>query len=244
LLILAAGYHEVLASSKTKLNALVLFDIDGTLLRRAGPHHRNALVEATRRVTGVETSMDGVPVAGMLDRDIVTAMLQRAGASRETIRRTMPEIVRAAQSIYARACPDLRRRVCPGARMLLYRLSRRGVPAGLVTGNLTRIGWKKMERAGLRNYLRFGAFAELAKDRAGLVRIAVRHARSQGWIDRKSPIALIGDHPNDIRAAKANNVRSVAVATGVIGPEELSRYSPDLLVEDMRSLTVEMWVAQ
>jgi phosphoglycolate phosphatase-like HAD superfamily hydrolase len=244
LLILAAGYHEVLASSQKKLNALVLFDIDGTLLRRAGPHHRNALVEATRRVTGMETSIDGVPVAGMLDRDILTAMLQKAGATRAMIRGKMPEIVHAAQSIYSRGCPDLRRRVCPGARMLLYRLSRRGVPTGLVTGNLTRIGWKKMERAGLRDYLRFGAFAELAKDRAGLVRIAVRHARAQGWIDRKSPIALIGDHPNDIRAAQANGVLSVAVATGVIGAEELARHSPDLLVEDMRSLTVEMLVGQ
>jgi phosphoglycolate phosphatase len=224
-------------------NALVLFDIDGTLLRRAGPHHRDALVEAARRVTGFETSMDGVPVAGMLDRDILTAMMEKAGATRSLIRNKMPEVVREAQSIYTRSCPDLRRRVCPGARMLLYRLSRRGVPAGLVTGNLTKIGWKKMERAGLRSYLRFGAFAELAKDRAGLVRIAIKHARSQGWIDRKSPIALIGDHPNDIRAAQQNGVRSVAVATGVISSEELASHAPDVLVPDMRSLTIEMLIA-
>jgi len=54
---------------------LVLFDIDGTLLRRAGPHHRQALIEAVRRATGVETTIEGVPVSGMLDRDIVTQML-------------------------------------------------------------------------------------------------------------------------------------------------------------------------
>jgi beta-phosphoglucomutase-like phosphatase (HAD superfamily) len=48
-------------------NALVLFDIDGTLVRRAGPHHRIALVEAIRRVTRLETTTEGVPVAGMLD---------------------------------------------------------------------------------------------------------------------------------------------------------------------------------
>ena len=120
----------------------------------------------------------------------------------------MPAMVTLAQRLYVRSCPDLRRNVCPGARMLLYKLSRRGIPAGLVTGNLSRIGWKKMERAGLQRYLRFGAFAELARDRAGLVRIAVRHARRQGWIDRTSPVALIGDHPNDIRAARANGVRS------------------------------------
>jgi beta-phosphoglucomutase-like phosphatase (HAD superfamily) len=35
-----------------KSRALVLFDIDGTLVRRAGPHHREALVEAVRAPTG------------------------------------------------------------------------------------------------------------------------------------------------------------------------------------------------
>jgi phosphoglycolate phosphatase len=219
---------------------LVLFDIDGTLLRKAGPHHREALVEAVRRTTGMATTTEGVPVQGMLDRDILAAMLTRAGASRALIRRKMPEMVATAQSIYVRRCPDLRRKVCPGARMLLYRLFRRGVPAGLVTGNLTRIGWKKMERAGLRQYLRFGAFAERARDRAGLVRIAVRHARQQGWIQRGSPVALIGDHPNDIRAARANGVRAVAVATGLVSAEDLAAHSPDILAPDMRALSIEM----
>jgi phosphoglycolate phosphatase-like HAD superfamily hydrolase len=218
---------------------LVLFDIDGTLLRRAGPHHREALVAAIRRVTGIETTTEGIPVQGMLDRDIISAMLTNAGQSAGFIRRKMPEIVATAQSIYVRSCPDLRRKVCPGARMLLYRLFRRGVPAGLVTGNLTKIGWKKMERAGLRPYLRFGAFAELARDRAGLVRLAIQHARKERWIQRTSPIALIGDHPNDIRAARANGVRAIAVATGLVSADDLARHAPDLLVGDMRALTPE-----
>jgi phosphoglycolate phosphatase-like HAD superfamily hydrolase len=220
--------------------ALVLFDIDGTLLRRAGPHHRQALVEAVRNTTGLETNFENVPVAGMLDRDILTAMLRNAGASSVSIRRHMPELVEQAQRIYTRSCPDLRTKVCPGARMLLYRLWRRGVPTGLVTGNLTRIGWKKMERAGLKRYLRFGAFAELARDRAGLVKIAIRHARRERWIDRSSPIALVGDHPNDIRAAKANGIRSVSVATGVIGAEELAMHAPDILVPELRALEMEV----
>jgi phosphoglycolate phosphatase len=219
--------------------ALVLFDIDGTLLRRAGPHHRQALVDAILKTTGLETNFESVPVAGMLDRDILTSMLREAGVSATQIRHHMPALVELAQKIYTRACPDLRRKVCPGARMLLYKLWRRGVPTGLVTGNLTRIGWKKMERAGLKRYLRFGAFAELAKDRAGLVSIAIRHARRERWIDRSSPIALIGDHPNDIRAARANGIRSIAVATGVIGADELAQHSPDILIPDLRALDLE-----
>ena len=221
------------------MKRLVLFDIDGTLVRRAGPHHREALIEAVRRVTGLETTTDNVPVVGMLDGDILTQMLSNAGATRTEIRRHMPTMMEQAQRIYVRRCPDLRKKVCPGARMLLYRLSRRGVSTGLVTGNLTRIGWKKMERAGLRQYLQFGAFAELARDRAGLVRIAVKEARKQGWIDARSPISLIGDHPNDVNAAKANGVRSIAVATGLVGEEELQTHHPDVLVPDLRSLSME-----
>jgi phosphoglycolate phosphatase-like HAD superfamily hydrolase len=197
-------------------------------------------VDAVRQVTGFETTTEGVAVAGMLDRDILTEMLTNAGAGAAFIRRHMPQIVTAAQRHYVRGCPDLRRRVCPGARGLLYRLSRRRIPTGLVTGNLTRIGWRKMERAGLRHYLRFGAFAELARDRAGLVRIAIGHARREGWIRKDSPVILIGDHPNDIRAARANGVRSIAVATGLIGMRELAAHRPDVLVQDMRGLSVEM----
>jgi phosphoglycolate phosphatase len=221
------------------MNNLVLFDIDGTLVRRAGPQHREALIEAVRRITGLETTTDNVPVVGMLDGDILTQMLANAGASRALIREKMPSMMEHAQRIYERRCPDLRKKVCPGARMLLYRLSRRGVIAGLVTGNLTRIGWKKMESAGLRPYLRFGAFAELAHDRAGLVRIAVEQAKNEGWIDAKSRISLIGDHPNDINAAKANGVRSIAVATGLVGKAELAGHNPDVLVPDLRSLSIE-----
>ena len=216
----------------------MLFDIDGTLIRRAGPHHREALVEAIRRTAHVETTTEGVPVAGMLDRDILTSMMLAAGMSRAAIQRVMPEVVARAQSIYVRRVPDISRKVCPGVRSLLRRLTARGVVIGLVTGNLSRIGWRKMERAGLRPYFRFGAFAEMARDRAGLVRVAIRRAHREGWIGRESAITLIGDHPNDVLAAKANHIRSVAVGPGVVSLQELQTHSPDIAVLDLRALTV------
>jgi phosphoglycolate phosphatase-like HAD superfamily hydrolase len=219
--------------------ALALFDIDGTLIRRAGPHHKEVLVDAVRAVTGLASTTDDVPVHGMLDLDILGIMLERAGLGPRAARRALPAIVEKAQGLYQRRCPDLRKRVCPGARMVLWRLFRRGVPAGLVTGNLTRIGWKKMERAGLKRYFRFGAFAERAKDRAGLVRLAILEARRHGWIARDARVSLVGDHPNDILAARANGVQSIAVATGLSSAEELAAHAPDLLLADLRSLRLE-----
>jgi len=230
---------RVKAHARPRFSALVLFDIDGTLVRRAGPHHRQALVDAVRKVTGLETSTDHIPVHGMLDPDILTRMLQDAGASRVSIRRAMPDIIRQAQRIYVRGVPNLHRKTCPGVRHLLRRLERRGALLGLVTGNLTRIGWKKLDRAGLKAYFRFGAFGEMAPDRTGLARLAIRQARTRGWIGKATPIALVGDSPNDIIAAQGNGILSVAVHTGISTCDDLSAYFPDLLLEDLRALRVE-----
>ncbi len=128
----------------------------------------------------------------MLDGDILATTMTRAGMK-------PPPVIERAQAIYCRTSPGLARKVCPGVRRILCRLQRRGIVTGLVTGNLTRIGWRKMDRAG-----------------------------------------LVGDHPNDVRAAKANGIRAVAVATGLITIEELKLHSPDVLLPDLRSLTLEM----
>jgi phosphoglycolate phosphatase-like HAD superfamily hydrolase len=209
-------------------------------VRRAGPHHREALVQGVRRVTGLETTTDGIPVQGMLDPDIVAVMLRQAGARRALIREAMPGILRAAERHYVRVCPVLEDKHCPGVEPLLERLTRRGVLLGLVTGNLTRIGWRKLERAGLRGYFRFGAFGEMAKTRAGLAKIAIREARREGWIARAAPISLIGDAPADILAAQANRIRAIAVATGLTPAEELRSHHPDILLKDLRELRLRM----
>ena len=71
-------------------------EIDGTLVRRAGPHHREALVEAVRAVTGLDTTTENIPVHGMLDPDILARMMRDAGAPEELIARWLPAIMRRA----------------------------------------------------------------------------------------------------------------------------------------------------
>jgi phosphoglycolate phosphatase len=220
--------------------ALVLFDIDGALVRRTGPYHRDALVEGVRRVTGLETTTAGIPVQGMLDPDILTIMLRKAGASRATIRQALPEIQRAASRHYLRVCPDIQRKRCPSVIAVLDRLTRRNILLGLVTGNLTRIGWHKLRRAGLRRYFRFGAFGEMAATRAGLARMAIHEARSHGWIGRDAPISLVGDSPNDVIAARGSGIRSIAVRTGITRPAELEAEGPDFLLGTLRELRLRM----
>jgi phosphoglycolate phosphatase-like HAD superfamily hydrolase len=215
---------------------LILFDIDGTLVRRAGPHHRQALVDAIRQVTGLDSTTEGIPVHGMLDPDILTRMMQAAGLDDEKIRAAMPQIIKAAQDIYEHSVPDLRDKTCPGVSPLLENLRQRGTVLALVTGNLTRIGWRKLHRAGIDRYFQFGAFGEMAPTRGGLAKLAIERARRERLIDDSSPISLIGDAVQDVSAARENRIRAIAVRTGITPPAELEASAPDLLLDDLTHL--------
>jgi phosphoglycolate phosphatase len=213
--------------------SLVLFDIDGTLVRRTGPYHRQALVDAVRDVAGIETTTEGIPVHGMLDPDILNLMMQAGGIDAGRAAALMPGIIERAQEIYESVAPDLRSCACPGVADILHKLTDAGVVLALVTGNLTRIGWRKLGRAGLDGFFRFGAFGEMAPTRGDLARIAIERARRENLIENGSPIALIGDAPQDVRAARENNIFAIAVRTGITPAEELEATAPDFLFDDL-----------
>jgi phosphoglycolate phosphatase-like HAD superfamily hydrolase len=220
------------------MSSLVLFDIDGTLVRKTGPHHRQALVDAIRQVTGLESTTEGIPVHGMLDPDILTQMLLRAGFDPAGIATVMPDLLHAAEEAYLGGVPDLTDKRCPGVVPVLEGLTERGAVLALVTGNLTRIGWHKLERAGLRRYFRFGAFGEMAATRGGLARIAIERARREGLINDASAISLIGDAMQDVPAARENRIRAIAVRTGITPAAELEGANPDLILDDLTHLDI------
>jgi phosphoglycolate phosphatase-like HAD superfamily hydrolase len=217
-------------------SSLVLFDIDGTLVRRTGPYHLTALVEAVRQVTGAETSTEGIPVHGMLDPAILAIMLQRIAVPPEEIPLLIPRINAIAERVYLENVPDLRDKTCPGVPALLEALAVRQVHMVLVTGNLTRIGWRKLEQAGIHHHFRYGAFGEMAPTRSDLATLAIETAREKGLIEPASRISLIGDTPQDVKAARDNSITAIGVRTGITPPGDLEAAAPDLLLDDLTAL--------
>ena len=117
---------------------LVLFDIDGTIMRGAGAHHKEALLEGVRRVTGRAASFDGIDTAGKLDMDLISELL---GTPAE--KQLLEEIAQESQRAYVTNCShDLSPFVCRGARELIEHLTMHGAALALVTGNLSAIGWR------------------------------------------------------------------------------------------------------
>ena len=123
-----------------------------------------------------------------------------------------------------------------GARELIQELAGRGAALALVTGNLSAIGWRKMELGGLKHFFHCGGFSEDAPTRAEIAHVATTRARERNHAARECKISLIGDHRNDIQAARINGIRSIAVSTGPMPANELRHYAPDVLVESLVDL--------
>ncbi len=206
---------------------LLLFDVDGTLVRGATEAHAAALHEALCSVHGVRPAAVHVAEpAGRTDAEIARILLLDAGVSAVRIEERADEVRLACCEAYARLCPpDLSSFVVPGIPDLLSWLSERdGVLLGLVTGNYEQIARLKLGRAGLVRFFAAGqgAFGSDAEDRAALPPIARRRAGSVGVPYPRAETVVIGDTPRDIACARADGVRCVAVATGPYGVEALS----------------------
>jgi phosphoglycolate phosphatase-like HAD superfamily hydrolase len=217
--------------------SLVLFDIDGTLLRGAGPHHKNALIDGVRRVTGLSATFEGIDTAGQLDRDLIVALLLAGGMNEAEIAPVLSDVSIECRRCYSTNCAtDLTGFVCKGAREALVELRVRGAVLALVTGNLSEIGWRKMELAGLRDFFSLGSFSEDGATRTELARMAARRAREQALVSADCRVSLVGDHSNDIQAAHANGFQAIAVASGVMSAAELAPFSPDILLNNLSEL--------
>ena len=74
---------------------------------------------------------------------------------------------------------------------------------------------------------------KMVQTRSELARKAAELAALSELAGTFRRISLVGDHQNDVAAAKANGFQSVAVATGIISAEELALASPDVLLRDL-----------
>ena len=202
---------------------LLLFDIDGTLVTRAGKAHAEALNGAIQEVHGVDARdlRERINPAGRTDGEIARLILLGLGVSALRIDERAADVREACCRIYAQICPrDLSEYVVAGIPEVLAWLSEReGVRLALLTGNYEPVARLKLARAGVGKYFeaRQGAFGSDSEDRAALPAIARRRA---GHARREDTI-VIGDTPRDIACARADGVRCVAVTSGQFGADEL-----------------------
>ena len=217
---------------------VVLFDIDGTLIRAVRrPEYRGRIRNMLTRIFGTCGRIAEVDFAGKTDLSIYREALECEGVTPAIIRQKVPAL----ESAMIEILTDLSStgevfRVCAGVRELLDALSEDDrFVSSLLTGNLERLAGAKLQVAGIGHYFKKrGAFGSDAEERDHLPAIAARRIAEQiGQSLAPDRFIIVGDTPRDISCARYFGARVIAVASGMFPAESLRDHSPDVLLNDL-----------
>jgi len=218
------------------MRGLVLFDIDGTLLRPGDRDHHAAFVYAMEHVYGLPATLEGVPLAGMLDSQIARLALSRHGLPEAEIDAQLAEMIAIMGEHYAAAMARLSRleRVLPGVAEVAAGLRDAHFALGVLTGNAEAVARVKLEASDLDRFFPIGAYGDTARERGHLVEAGLAAAaRHFGIAFRPDQTVLVGDTPRDVEAARLGGTRVLAVATGRYGVDELADHAPDAVLPNL-----------
>lgn len=218
---------------------LVLFDIDGTLIRSGG-----AGVKAFARTAewdfGIRNGTEKMSFAGRTDTSLVRELLSAHGLTvhRDAINRFLDAYVFRLDE-YLRTHAG---HVCPGVPELVAALKSLPTPPmlGLQTGNIRLGAQIKLRHYGLWEHFVTGGFGDDDEDRDRLV--AVGRDRGERLLGRSlaaDEVLVVGDTPADVRCGRAIGARVLAVATGGTRLEALLAARPDWVVSDLTHVVAE-----
>jgi phosphoglycolate phosphatase-like HAD superfamily hydrolase len=216
---------------------LVLFDIDGTLIRTGG-----AGMQAFAKVFHTEfNAADGferLKFAGRTDFSLVREFFSfhQIPPTPQNFERFFDRYVFWLDHILHQSKAAL----CPGVGEFIGGLQALPQPPllGLLTGNI-RLGAEiKLRHLNLWEVFQTGAFGDDHEDRGQIAAIARQRGSRILQTDLAgSQVLVIGDTPFDIRCGRAIGARCLAVATGGHSLPELELDQPDWAVEDLRQFT-------
>jgi len=228
---------------------VLLFDLDGTLVRTGGAGRR-ALAQAFEEVVGRADACDGIALGGMTDRAIVRQGLGAVGRAWHPGDAAGEQVIDEILARYLRHLPEVLARtdgyeVLPGVRAVLDALDGRpNLAIGLGTGNIEPAARVKLAPGRLADRFPFGGFGSDAEDRAALLRAGRdRGAARLGRTADEVRTVVIGDTPRDVAAARAIGADCLGVGTGGHLPDDLIRLGAVHAVLDLTAPeVVDRWL--
>ena len=217
---------------------LLLWDIDHTLVDFAGLGAA-WYAAAFTAATGATMRVDPV-FGGRTERATTTELLTSNGfeAEEETVQALFKALVAESERAAHRFAAEAR--VLPGAAEALTAFAGHGdVVQSLVTGNLPEISRHKLAAFDLLEHLdlEIGGYGTLSAHRPDLVPHAVALAAAKhGTPFGADAVVVIGDTPNDVRAALDNGALAIAVATGLYTAAELQAAGAHTVLPDLTDI--------
>ncbi len=212
---------------------VLLFDLDGTLVRTGGAGRR-AMRRALAAELDAPDALAGVSFGGRTDRWILRTAFTRVGRAFDEA-----GFARVTATYLGFLEDELREpegyRVLPAVPEVVSACAAvAAVAVGLGTGNIEPAAYAKLGPSGLASSFGFGGFGSDAEDRAELVSTGfARGAAQLGAKPEDVRRVIIGDTARDVDAAKATGALCLAVGTGGEDPAVLAERGADLAVDTL-----------
>lgn len=214
---------------------LLLFDIDGTLLKPIQSSRRH-IEYALGELCGRSISTQGVSFSGRTDPQILEEILHLAGFGPEETEDLLP-VALERYTAHATYVSDEVESSDGVVELLEYLKPNKCVQLALLTGNVRVTAYRKLAAARLDDLFPFGAFGCDHADRNKLPAIAATRALEHcGRTFVKDDIVIIGDSVHDITCGQEIGALSVAVATGFTSYQDLKSAKPDVLLQDLTDI--------
>ncbi len=225
------------------MTRVVLFDIDGTLIRTGGAGVR-AFARTAELAFGKPGGTATMRFHGRTDTSLVREFLRLHGFA------DTPENLERFLATYLFLLDEELERhrgeTCPGVPELIARLRALSEPPliGLLTGNVRVGAALKLAAHGLAEEFVLGAFGDDHESRNELAAVAQRRASQMlGHAVAGHEIVVIGDTQADVECAHAIGARCVAVATGGDPLDHLLAHSPVLALDTLAAVSAERILA-
>ncbi len=213
---------------------LLLFDIDGTLVRSNGAG-KATIANSLEDIFGTAGPCDTYRMSGKTAPLIISDLLCAAGKETAEIEEKLPAIYERMMFYAQKIFSEENVFPCPGIPALLEDLTgREDVLLGLLTGNIIGTAPLKLAAAGIEpSIFRLGAYGSDHKDRNQLPSFALQRAIELTSLPFNGQnTTIIGDTPADIACARTIGARVVAVSSGGYSSNSLAQYQPDFLLEN------------
>lgn len=212
---------------------LLLFDIDGTLLKGGGVGPR-AMEDAGKTLFGETFALQGLDMSGKIDPQIFAELVQ-LNKHLEVEKHHDQFKARYLQNLEHFLFTDGSPLILPGVLELLQELEPYSRTLGLLTGNYSLAAPLKIKAAKMdMNQFKVNAFGDEGRSRNDLPKVAMnKYKQLTGEDIAGHEVMIIGDTPRDVECAKVNGCYAFAVATGRWSFEELERSGADTVVQDL-----------
>ena len=216
---------------------LLLFDIDGTLVR-CGPQIGPIFMGALKRTFGQTGNVRAYDFGGRTDTEAVIDLMTGAGIPRDEVENRLDEVRSHYTDLLDRLDPE-QMKLLPGVVELLEELAgAEDTCVGLLTGNWEIGARAKLAPFDLNRFFDFGAFGEDGVRRKELVPVAVRRAAERtGVAVGPADTVIIGDTVRDVACGEAHGVPVLGVATGFTPDHRLHEAGADWVAPDLRHAT-------